>query len=72
MKGKPLGSGGVVHETEEAIKAEMADAWHVMRDPVKYGEFKSNIQDLHKTVERSCVSGAAKAAKDAIVEKYLS
>lgn len=72
MKGKPLGSGGIVHETEEAIKAEMAEAWRIMRDEERYGEFKKNIKDLRGVIDESCTSGKAKSAVDAIVAKYLS
>ena len=72
VKGKPLGSGGIVHDIEEAIKAEMAETWSIMRDEVQYSEFRRNNSKLHRTVEDSCSHGLAKAAKDSIVEKYLS
>jgi len=72
MKGKPLASGGIVTETEEAIKAEMAQTWAIMRDEERYGEFKRNIKELHKTMDESCTNGRAKSARDAIVKKYLA
>ena len=72
LKGKRLGVGGIIHETEEAIKAEMADAWATMRDEARYSEFKKNIKDLREVIETSCASGLCKAGRDAILKEYLS
>ena len=72
LKGKRLGSGGIVHETEEAIKSEMSQAWSIMRDEKRYAEFKKNVKALRHDIDESCANGMAKAARDAIVKRYLS
>ena len=71
MKDRPLGAGGVVHETEEAIKQEMSEAWQVMRSE-RYNEMRNGMGKLKESILESCERGKAKEAVDLIVHDYQS
>ena len=71
MKGKALGVGGTVHETESAIKDEMREAWNIMRDDAKWQGMKEGMKTLKDTIRESKENGQAKVARDAFVSKYL-
>ncbi|ORX40718.1 hypothetical protein BD324DRAFT_611861 [Kockovaella imperatae] len=71
MKGRPLAVGGIVHETEEAIKEEMTSTWSIMRSS-KYDEMRGQISKLRDLLLESTERGETKKAMDSVVETYLS
>jgi hypothetical protein len=72
MRGKPLGIGGLVEETEAAIKREMAEAWGAMMDDQGYERFKKEMREIKRIVEASAQCGESRKAMDRILQKYLS
>ena len=70
MKGKPLGSGGIVIESEGAIKQEWHDAIIHVRGPA-YKNMKRSIVEINAKIRASLEHGKSKEALGALVERCL-
>lgn len=71
MKGKPLGIGGVISESEEDIRNEMLAAFKRMKDDEEYETLRDNTAKVHQIVKDSIERGKAHENMDALVKKLL-
>ncbi|RXK35723.1 hypothetical protein M231_07012 [Tremella mesenterica] len=71
MKGLQLASGGIVTEDPEDIKREMREAFTAVRGD-QWTEMRDEIRKLGTILKDSVERGAARKAREQIVEKYLS
>ncbi|WVQ78124.1 hypothetical protein IAT38_000205 [Cryptococcus sp. DSM 104549] len=72
MDGLPLGSGGIVEGTPDAISAEMQQAWATMLDDEKWGAMREAMRKVKRVILDSGAKGESYKAKKRLVDNYLN
>ncbi|WVQ84878.1 hypothetical protein IAT38_007041 [Cryptococcus sp. DSM 104549] len=71
MDGQPLGAGGIVEGTSEAISKEMSQAWATMLDDDKWEKMREAMRKVKQVILDSGTKGESFKAKRKLIDTYF-